>query len=354
MSDYCGDIERGAKMSGKRSAESYTERLLIPMDENKFQKICLVSSAAFNAASCVWSWTAPIGAALGLYASIDTEHRPELESEFRNAVDIALEKTKNDLTTIDSIKIINELSSSVVRPDNLDELISKTETYRSQYCTVREKKRIVEIFDGHFKEELCKCESLSNYYLLTAGAVTLKKIKYMNEVLVNQRKKLSDIERNINEINHKTTKILTAFRTLLNECGFVLIAVAGCLFMGLHNKVNTPFFYIHVIVCYMVSSLFTSCILKTVHSHIQKKKHRFKLSIAVIFTIESALIYTAISIGVYLIIVASQPLVSQPLEQSSEVITSELLCVLTGCVVNCVFRTMSSSELFDLANPENL
>ena len=195
----------------------------------QIQIMCLVSSAAFSAASCVWSWTAPIGAVLGLFGSIKAEKRPVLAKQFENAVAVALEKTKNDLTTKDSIAILNELSSTIVRPDNIDELISKTETYRKSYCTQLDRKRIIEIFEVHFKEEVCKCSELSHQYLLAAGALTLEGIKNINNVLTAQDKNLINIKHSVDDINSKADKILSIIKALLGECGFILTAVAGCL-----------------------------------------------------------------------------------------------------------------------------
>lgn len=312
-----------------------------------FKRICLVSSAAFSAATCVWPWTAPIGAALGLYASIDTEDRSELEKEFTTAVDAALKKTKNDLNTEDSKKIIDELSSNIVRPDNLDELISKTDTYRFQYCTVVDKKRIVDTFEMYFKEEVCRCDTLSNYYLLAAGTVTLETIKSVNDALIQQDKKISAIQQGVDKINSTTSYILAILRTLSSECGFVLIAVAGCLFVALVLSVHVPLFYIHVVVCYSLSSVFTLSILgaikakdnrqKITNSIILKITRQTIMSDIMINFLVRLFIYTAVSIGIYLIIVASQSF--EQVEQQYDTILKQIGCVAIGCMISCWLKT---------------
>lgn len=316
------------------------------LDNKMFKTICLVSSAAFSAASCVWPWTAPIGAGLGLYANIETKNQPELEAEFTVAVDNALSKTRNNLTTDDSKRIIDELSSDIVRPDNLDDLISKTDTYRSQYCTALDKKRIVEMFDVYFSKEVCKCELLSNYYLLAAGKVTLEKIKGVSDALLKQDKELTVIEKNVNEINSKAAKIIAIFNVLLSECGFVLIAVAGCLSSALAYKIHVPLFYLQVVVCYIISSLFTFSILRAIDSKANAQKTiDYKTSKGMLQTTMSQMLfnllvrffaYTAVSIGVYLIIVASQSL--EQVEQQYETIMKQVGCIAIGCMISCWLR----------------
>lgn len=318
------------------------------LNEKNIKKICLVSSAAFSAATCVWPWTAPIASVLGLYTSIDTGKRPELETEFKNVVKASLEKTRNDLTTKDSIKIIDELSSDVVRPDNLDKLISETNTYRSQYCTELDRKRIIDIFDVYFKEELCKSGALSNYYTLTAGAVTLESIKCANEALLKQGEKLSDIQHNVKEINAKVTKALSICRTLLNECGFILIAVAGCLVAGSISQLNVPFFYLYYIISYIFSATFTSSIQKTLNLKISAIKNSEKYIRSNHFLLAEVIaIYTLISVGVYLIIVETQPLLQQSVEQSVEIRLIEIICVFVGGIISQFLKSISQVCFID-------
>lgn len=314
-------------------------------ENKKFKTICLVSSAAFSAASCVWPWTAPIGAGLGLYASIDTKDQPKLEAEFTTAVDAALKKTKDSLTTLNSKDIIDELSSDIVRPDNLDDLISKTETYRRQYCTTSDKKRIVDIFQMYFKEEVCRCDTLSNYYLLAAGTVTLETIKSVNDALIKQNKKLSAIQNSVDEINRNATTLLTLLRTLFSECGFVLIAVAGCLFTALVVPVHVPFFYIHVIICYSLSSVFASSILSAIKAkdNISKKTNpKIPNTVSISDMMRSFFvqlsIYTTVSIGVYLIMVASQS--TEQVEQQYETIMKQVGCVAIGCLISYFLKAL--------------
>lgn len=319
------------------------------MDNKVFKTVCLVFSAAFSAASCVWPWTAPIGAGLGLYANIDTKDRPKLEEEFVAAVDAALNKTRDNLTTVDSQEIIDELSSDIVRPDNLDDLISKTETYRRQYCTVLDRKRIVDTFEMYFKEEVCRCDTLSNYYLLAAGTVTLETIKSVSNALIKQDEKLSAIEHTVNEIYYKETKILNLFRSLLSECGFVLIAVAGCLFIGLAIEVSAPFFYIHVTICYLLSSPITASILKMTRSKITHSLNPHSMSsFSNVFSVMVLLlIYAIIPVGIYFILISSQPLASQSFEQTNKVTENEVLCVFAGGALSYFFRAMYQFELFE-------
>lgn len=296
--------------------EKYTE---------KIPKICLVSSAAFNALTCVCPYTAPIGAALGLYASIKAEERQTLAEEYTKATVAALKKTREDLTTKDSIKILDELSSMDVRPDNIDNLILKTETYRSSYCTQLDRKRIIDIFEVYFKEEVCKCSKLSNQYLLTAGALTLEKIKSINDALVAQDRSLTIIKDGVDDINRKTDKILSVAKTILGECGFILTAVASCLLTASIFNVGYSSFYLDVIMCYLFATILSYGILKSVwmpSKKIQSSEYVFSLSIA-------TFIYTAISVGAYLVIVSSRSL---------KTASNEIVCVAIGGVIHQILK----------------
>ena len=96
------------------------------LENKKFKKISLVSSAAFSAASYVCPWMGMISAPLGLYASYDREDLPKLEKDFAAAVDAALDRTQKALTTASSKKIIPclhflywiQLRSNSVHPKN--------------------------------------------------------------------------------------------------------------------------------------------------------------------------------------------------------------------------------------------
>lgn len=311
------------------------------LGKEKIKKICLVSSAAFSAASGAYPWTAIISAGLGLCANIDPKNRPELEEEFIAAVDAALSKTKNELTTADSKKIIDELSSDVVRPDNIGALIINTETYRRQYCTESDKKRIVDLFDMYFKEEVCRYGTLSNYYLLAAGTVTLDAIKRANDALVDQDKKLSAIQQGVNGIDNKTNRIFVFFKNIFVELGFVLVATAGCLLAAVVQSIHVPLFYIHVIFSYSVASFFTFIILDTIRDKYSapritnsEKPHLIVLieKIRSLFTL--LFIYATLSVGVYLIIVASQSL------EMNNMIVKQLSSVAVGSLLCCSIKNL--------------
>lgn len=223
--------------------------------------------------------------------------------------------------------------------------------YADEYSSLfpeLDRKRIIDIFDVYFKEELCKSGALSNYYTLTAGAVTLESIKCANEALLKQGEKLSDIQHNVKEINAKVTKALSICRTLLNECGFILIAVAGCLVAGSISQLNVPFFYLYVIISYIFSATFTSSIQKTLNLKISAIKNSEKYIRSNHFLLAEVIaIYTLISVGVYLIIVETQPLLQQSVEQSVEIRLIEIICVFVGGIISQFLKSISQVCFID-------
>jgi len=76
----------------------------------QIKKKCLVSSVLFSLSTCVYVWAAPIGAALSCAADV-FDHNPEIEKQYRNAVQEAIDKTRRSLP-VGQTRILDELQNA--------------------------------------------------------------------------------------------------------------------------------------------------------------------------------------------------------------------------------------------------
>ena len=79
----------------------------------KLRKIYMVSSAVFSAASGAYGWLAPFGAALGLAVNITEDSKESNIEEFDDAVETALERTRESISSSAKHKILEELCEIV-------------------------------------------------------------------------------------------------------------------------------------------------------------------------------------------------------------------------------------------------
>lgn len=282
---------------------------MVSHDKHEFKKICLISSAAFSAASCIYGWTAPIAAALGLVAGWDSDCDKSLKQDLDFAIEKALTKTRNSLSADSHIRIVEELSEYAVDPGNLTELILKTETYRKKYCTQKDINLIIQTFEQHFREEIFYSTTLSRQFALSVGVVTLEKLKEINAVLVRQDTKLDHIKHNVAEVNHNAEKILFVLEVAINKFAFILIAMAGCLILGAIFGTQHSNFCLYAFISYLFAALFSYYIstpkTQPFTSMDTTKFPLRKVRFAAAKIAVKALIPTAISIGSYLILVSA-------------------------------------------------
>ncbi len=192
----------------------------------------MVSSAVFSAASCVRGWTAPLGAILGLAASLTEDAKVSNVEEFNKVVEKALERTKYDMTSDTKKKILEELCRMEVEPDSLSDIIKTTETYRAKYCTKKDAKEILNIFEMYFRDEISQNSHLSNLYILSSGIMSLEKLESINEILIKDEGKMDKIHAEVSVINKILMEAKKVFTDFINGISFVLIAMA--VFLGVN------------------------------------------------------------------------------------------------------------------------
>lgn len=226
----------------------------------EFRRIYMVSSAVFGAASCVYGWAAPLGAALGLAVNLteDSQRRQSSKKEFDFAVESALMRTQQETTSNSKKEILEELCQIEIEPDSLSELITKTEAYQTRYCTEADVKEILAIFDMYFKDEIAQRPHLSNLYVLSAGTITLEKLKLLNEILIKNDKKLDEIQNGISDVSKRLLAAQKFVMGCINGIAFILVAMAVFLGMGIF----LPYTYDRIMiaiapVCYGISEFLT-------------------------------------------------------------------------------------------------
>lgn len=77
---------------------------------------------------------------------------------------------------------------------------------------------------------------------------------------------------------------------------------------------------------------------KTINHKDLETKYRSTVSSMTFDLLVRLLIYIAISIGIYLIIVASQPL--EQVEQQYETIMKQVGCIAMGCMISCYLKVL--------------
>ena len=125
--------------------------------DTRIKKIFLASASAFCLGTIVYNWMNPISTVLGYAASWPEKENWSLKEELDVAIEEALLRTEEKLSSDSNRKIVQELKQMVDKPDSLEELIKETEAYQQNYCTQKDTKEIVDLFDICFKEQMyCK------------------------------------------------------------------------------------------------------------------------------------------------------------------------------------------------------
>ncbi|MBD5544594.1 MAG: hypothetical protein HDR01_10250 [Lachnospiraceae bacterium] len=220
----------------------------------EIRRIYMVSSAVFSAASCVYGWAAPLGAALGLAVNLTEDAKQSDKEEFDFVVEAALRRTRQSISSSAKQNILEELCQMEVEPDSLSELIKKTEAYQTHYCTGADAKEILNMFEMFFRDEIAKNPHLSNLYVLSTGFVTLEKLELMNKILIKDDKKLDKIQQDVSDINRKLVEAKKTCVRCLNSIAFILVAMAVFLGIGIFSSHTYDKMIIWIApVCYGIS-----------------------------------------------------------------------------------------------------
>lgn len=225
------------------------------------RKICLASSTLFNLTSCLNNWTAPIATALGCVVTWSDELSASLSDEYDAAIMDALELTKKRTSSPSQLKIIDELIGTSVTPENMEDLIKKTDSFQTQYCTDNEAKNILGIFEICFRECVPKYELLSRYYILSTGVVSLEQLEKIYEAMKSEQESIMEVKADTADIKHKLYKFEDFFKKCLYELAFALISVAAFLFLGIFLTLTyASSWHLAALICYIIASVLTQVI----------------------------------------------------------------------------------------------
>lgn len=200
------------------------------------RKICLISSALFNLSSCVYGWTAPIGAALGCAASLTNDFDESTSEELQRAIEEAFALTVRTTSTSSHLMILDELVHSEVNPENLYDLIQKTEAFQTQYCTDSDIREILDSFEMHFRECVSRYPNLSRLYILSTGIATLEQLKKICETIYLENDAIESIKKETSQINRYLQKFNQLMAICATEIAYVLVSMAIFLLTGVISK----------------------------------------------------------------------------------------------------------------------
>ena len=252
----------------------HIERKVTIMFEHpkQLRRIYMVSSTTFGIASLVYGWMAPLGAVIGLAVKLTVDRRTENEEAFTKAVEATISKMKKTINSDSNKAILEELLAFEIEPDNLSDLIKKTEAYRTKYCTNANVTELVNIFDSFLRDEVSQSESLSHLFLLSQGLLTLDKLQMINDIIcisdtklnkikddiAEMRDGVSDVRSDVSDIKSSMEGFSTwagnALRFIADGIVFVLLSMAVFLVLGIF--LFSAYDRIHLIVvpiCYGIS-----------------------------------------------------------------------------------------------------
>lgn len=200
------------------------------------RKICLISSTLFNLSACVYGWTAPIGAALGCVATLTNDFDESTSEELQETIEEAFKLTVRNTSASSHRMILKELVYSAVTPENLYDLIQKTEAFQTQYCTNSDTQEILSSFEMHFRECISRHPNLSRLYILSTGITTLEQLKKICEAIYLENNTVESIKNETREINRYLRTLHQLITICANEIAFILVSMAIFLLVGVFSE----------------------------------------------------------------------------------------------------------------------
>lgn len=122
-------------------------------DVKRIEKICLISSAVFNALTVVNCWAVLPGVTIGLIPNLFGRHfyhyHYHLKEELETAIEKAIERTKEYLHSDESVEcMLNDLLEKKCEISSLDDLIKQAELCRQEYSDRISANEIIVFFES--------------------------------------------------------------------------------------------------------------------------------------------------------------------------------------------------------------
>lgn len=221
----------------------------------KFRKVCMLSSAFLSLVTITYDFMKPVEVALGLVVDLTENERSVCQKQLTYAVEEAANRAAKVAKTASQKDIWRELSTSIDEPQNLGQLIEKTEAYQRLYCTRLDAKAMTLTFEKFFKEEIAQYEELSHLYIMSANTITLEYLKVIDNTLHSVMEKVDSANSGINNIERMLKYFESICKKCLNEMVFILIAMA--VFLGnaifIFERYDKSVVFI-VLICYTISN----------------------------------------------------------------------------------------------------
>lgn len=196
------------------------------------KKIYMVSSVIFSMVPSLFELETPLKLALGL--AVDSlENKKETKDELEEAVESAFKKTYNKVETDTERRILEELNVEEIVPDNLNELIKRTEIYRNKYCTGADIKEILSIFEKFFLEEVIRRQHLNRLYIMNAQRVTLEKLEQINDIMVRYGDNLNQVKNDISKLTRRAMDENRIYLNCFNSIVYTMVAMLIFLILGI-------------------------------------------------------------------------------------------------------------------------
>ena len=224
--------------------------ILNSKNKKKFKIIGYISPVTFNflALFTAAGWVPLIGGALAATANIlaDKAEKDKLINQYNKCVEKALESAKNATDRGDWIDLLNELSSEEGVYESLDDLIEKSDCFRLRYCTPKDAKEIIDLFEQCFIKEVATYQDLNNFYTLNNTRITLEKLKEISNIMNDNHDKINKMSNEVSKIG-KAFDICESYikkftqrvgNSLIAFCCFILL---GVVFKGQYSSTITLF-----------------------------------------------------------------------------------------------------------------
>ena len=241
----------------------------------KIKNICMLSSASLGIIALFFSGADPISKFFGFSATVLTQikeltsKKDDLWDEFAKATDSAWKSTRYRLTD-SMIRIWEELDndndffSKLMCNDYLNEdkninlpvIIQSTEQYRVQYCTNKDAREMIGIFENELVKAISKYPALSQFYSLSIAYSTHDKIQQLIDLVENNTIEIGKMSKSVSDVHQKFNKLENICNKCFSDIIFIIISTAiffiiGTIIFEGYNELVT----FTVPVCYIISDV---------------------------------------------------------------------------------------------------
>lgn len=269
------DCERNLRKKFYVTRKRWRINMLEKIDGKPIKKICLASASLFALSAYTEGWFVALGAALGYAADLIDENGYHMScaEELHNAIFKAVELAKSRSLSQSQIRVLDELVTEQVQPENIGQLIEKSEAFQTQYCTIQDKKEIIDLFEACFREIVPEYPKLCRLYIQSTGIASLEQLKEISKIMFENTESIASIRHETNKISAHTSVIAKSVKEIeqfialcTREIAFSFVSMAIFLLLGIfainkYNEIWTPY----AVASYIISSFVMCYLEKSIH-----------------------------------------------------------------------------------------